>query len=195
MRLSRELRGSCWLKCARRRDSTPDSLYAKRQRYLAARRSFEKALNSCLAESAEFRSCWNVLKLYADYVLQKSADYWLIDWKAQIGKRKLESANWKAQVGKRKLESASWKAQIERANYRAPLFLKGATTLENCHYLRRVPLFDSCMSFLQGAINLLCLSHVFPLGGTASAKAEKSVKFLSLLMLIKLECISRYNVL
>ena len=45
------------LKCARRRDSAPDSLYAKRQRYLAARRSFEKALSLCLAESAEFRSC------------------------------------------------------------------------------------------------------------------------------------------
>ena len=45
------------LKCARRRDSTPDSLYAKRQRYLAARRGFKKALNSCLAESTEFRSC------------------------------------------------------------------------------------------------------------------------------------------
>ena len=46
------------LKCARRRDSTPDSLYAKRQRYLAARRSLrprgihvlQKALNLDLAE-------------------------------------------------------------------------------------------------------------------------------------------------
>ena len=125
---------------------------------------------------------WRNTLIYADLCFAEKRRL-LIDW---LRKRIPESAFQKAHSRKRIPESANWKEQITGRHYfwRAPLFLKGATTLNNSHYLRRVPLFDSCMSFLQGATNLLCLSHVFPLGATASAKAEKSVKFLSLLMLI-----------